>query len=223
MKEKKMKKPNRDLEFLFELGAFRFVDRSWRQFYNKDLANNAEHSFRVAWIALLIAQKEGVKDTGKVMKMALLHDLAESRTGDAHHMSRHYVKRDEDGAILDIFSDTMIEQEMLALWKEYEDRKSIESKIVKDADGLDVDLELAEQEINGKQMRQRYAEYRKNVGYSKFYTKTAQSIWRLIQSTDPHTWYLETILGRKIRPAKKPAKKSIEKTTTKSAKKTTNK
>ncbi len=209
MASKKPPQSNRDLDFLFELGAFRFIDRSWRQFYNKDLANNTEHSFRVAWIALLIAKHEGVKDTGKVMKMALMHDLAESRTGDAHHMSRHYVKRDEDGAMTDIFADTILGKEMLALWKEYEERKSMESKIVKDADGIDVDLELAEQEINGKQMRDRYAAYRKSAGHDKFFTKTAQRIWKTIQKTDPHTWYLGTIPGRQAaKPVGRTAKKA---------------
>ena len=34
----------RDTEFLFEIGCFRFLPRSWKRFLNSDFANNAEHT-----------------------------------------------------------------------------------------------------------------------------------------------------------------------------------
>jgi len=49
--------------------------RSWNQFFDKDLANVTEHTYRVIWIALTLAKREGVEDTGKILKMALVHDL----------------------------------------------------------------------------------------------------------------------------------------------------
>ena len=72
----------RDIEFLFEVGSLRNVQRGWRQHFGLDVANNLEHTFRVMVLALMIARKEGVKDEEKVMKMALVHDLAETRTVD---------------------------------------------------------------------------------------------------------------------------------------------
>lgn len=48
----------RDIELLFELGAFRHLDRVWKQFLNPDVANCAEHSFRVSWVALTLARYE---------------------------------------------------------------------------------------------------------------------------------------------------------------------
>jgi putative hydrolase of HD superfamily len=41
----------------------------------------AEHSFRTAVLAMLLADLQGL-DSGKSVKMALLHDLAEVMTGD---------------------------------------------------------------------------------------------------------------------------------------------
>jgi putative hydrolase of HD superfamily len=105
-------KASKDLNLLFEISAFRFVDRTWKQFLNPQAANNMEHSFRVAWIALYLARREKVADTEKVMKMALLHDLSESRTGDAHYVARQYITRNEDLAIEDMFKGTVFEQEI---------------------------------------------------------------------------------------------------------------
>ena len=92
----------RDVEFIYELGALRFVDRTWKRFLNGDFANNAEHLFRVTWIALIIAKHEGVTNLERVMKMAIAHDIAESRTGDVDYLSRQYVTRDEAAGLADM-------------------------------------------------------------------------------------------------------------------------
>ena len=82
----------RDLEFLYELGCIRFIQRSWRQFLNADYQNLAEHIFRTTWISIILAKREGVQDISKVIKIALTHDLEESRTGDVNYLSRQFVK-----------------------------------------------------------------------------------------------------------------------------------
>ena len=105
----------RDIEFLFEIGDFRNIDRAWKQFFSANNANNAEHSFGVIWLALLLAKYEKNKNPEKILKMALVHDLGESRTGDAHYVSKNYTTRNEKKAIQDIFKDTVL-QEMIDLW-----------------------------------------------------------------------------------------------------------
>lgn len=180
----------RDLEFLYEMGAFRFFPRSWNHFLGAGFANHAEHTFRVAWIALVIARHERVKNTDKILKMALLHDVAESRTEDPNYLSRQYMERKEELALNDIFADTAIEKEMATLAAEYRAKKSIESKIVKDADQLDVDFELAEQETKGNTLRKNWKITRKTATYVGLYTKTAKQIWLAIQRSNPHDWHL---------------------------------
>lgn len=143
----------RDLELLYEVGCLRFLQRNWRQFLNADFSNETEHSFRVAWIAMILASYEKVKDIGKVVMMALVHDFGESRSGDVHYVSRQYTSRDEKMAVKDIFSGTTLQKDMVSLWKEYEERKTLEAKIVKDADNLDVEFELKEQESKGENLR----------------------------------------------------------------------
>ncbi|MEK7070590.1 MAG: HD domain-containing protein [Patescibacteria group bacterium] len=188
-----MKKKNKDLDFLYEIGSLRHLNRTWTQFLRNDVANVSEHIFRVTWIAILLAKHEKVKNVEKIIKMALVHDISESRTGDVHYLSRQYNARNEKLAIKDILKDSVLEKEYLDLWHEYEDRKTIEAKIVKDADNLDVDIELNEQPLIDERLRKSWYKIRNKAVYNNFYTKTAKRIWKEIGKSNPHNWH---ILGR---------------------------
>jgi putative hydrolase of HD superfamily len=183
----------RDVELLYEIGCIRFIERTWVQFLHPDFANLAEHTLRVIWIALLIAKHEGLKDTGKLVKMALVHDLSESRSVDVHYVSRQFATRDEAGAISQTLSQTALEQEFLDLWHEAEKRQTLEAQIVKDADNLDVDLELKEQAARGFTLGTTLQPGRAHVGATKLYTKTAKKIWKLIQTSDPNQWHWNSV------------------------------
>jgi putative hydrolase of HD superfamily len=179
----------RDLEFLFEVGTFRYVQRTWKQFLNPDFQNDTEHTFRVIMIALLIARYEKVKDLEKIMKMALVHDLGESRAGDVNYLSRQYTQRDEELGIKDVLKGTAIE-DFVGVWHEYEERKSIEAKIVRDADLLDVDLEIVEQEARGHQLKKYWRKGRQTTIKKMFFTKTAVRLQKEILKANPHSWHL---------------------------------
>lgn len=183
-----MENKNRNLEFLYEIGTIRFIPRIWRQFLNKDFANLSEHIFRVMWTAIIIAKEEKA-DIDKVIKMALIHDIVESRNSDVHYLSRMYTKRDNETAIKDILKSTSIEKEFLEIFNEYEERKSIEAKIVKDADHLDVDIELQEQYVNGIKIKEDFKEMRDRV-YEILFTHTAKKMWKEIQNSNPHDWHV---------------------------------
>jgi len=183
-----MENNNRNLEFLYEIGTLRFIPRIWRQFLNKDFANLSEHIFRVMWTAIIIAKEEKA-DIDKVIKMALVHDIVESRNSDVHYLSRMYTKRDDETAIKDILKDISIEKEFLDIFNEYEERKSIEAKIVKDADNLDVDIELQEQYVNGIKVKEDFQVMRDRV-YEILFTDTAKKMWKEIQNSNPHDWHV---------------------------------
>ena len=175
-----------DINFLFEMGAIRFIDRTWRRFLREDFANLADHHFRVFWIAMTIATHEKGVDTGKLAKMALVHDIAESRAGDVDYLSRQYVTRNEELGIQDILANTAVEKEFYALWEEYEERTSIEAKIVKDADNLDIDFELAEQAAKGSQLKDLKQPMRQIVADTKLYTDTAKRMFEQLKGSNPH-------------------------------------
>lgn len=179
----------RDIEFLYEMGSLRFVQRTWKRFLNVDFQNLAEHHMMVTWTALLIAKHEKVAGTDKIMKMAIVHDIAESRTGDVDYLSRQYVTRDEELGIKDMLKSTELEKEFLELWEEYEDRETIEAKIVKDADNLVIDLELREQYTKGLRTDMMFSDYRDQLEKKIFFTKTAERLAREIKKANPHDWH----------------------------------
>ncbi len=169
----------------------RFVDRTWKQFWRADVANNAEHSFRVAWLALYIARKEGAHEE-QVLKMALLHDLSETRTGDTNYVTRMYTDRDDDAAYHDVLSGTVFESDLGDVARAYKARETLEAKIVKDADNLDVDLEIQEQITNGNSLGSRWIEGRRAGVYPKLFTATARQLFDEIYNADPSNWHRTT-------------------------------
>ena len=189
MKKKTSSVNIRDLEFLFEIGSMRNVQRMWRQHFGMDVANDLEHTIRVAWTALILARMEVVSDDGKIIKMALLHDIAETRTVDHGHVHKAYVVSDEKKAAHDIFDGTTL-QDLEVLLDEYTERVSVESRIVKDADNLDVDLELRELAEKGSTLPQKWFKSRKLVRTKKLYTASAKKVWDLLQKADSASWHI---------------------------------
>lgn len=186
----------RNIELLFELGMIRHLPRQWVRFGGIDFANLADHHFRVAWTALMIAaQEEATVDTGKIVKMALVHDIGESRTNDADYISRQYTERNEMLAVKDTFKDTALAEEFVMLFEEYEARESLESKIVKDADTLDIDLEIQEQEAKGVKIKN-WLHYRDHIAKHHLYTTTAKKMYEAIKNADPHSWHVNSPRNR---------------------------
>ena len=173
------------------MGNIRLIDRMWRRFHTTSFANLADHHFRVFWIAMTIAAHEGDVDTGKIAKLAMVHDIAESRAGDVDYLARQYVVRNEELAIQDMLKGTGLEKEFYELWQEYEERESLESKIVKDADNLDVDFELAEQAAGGNALQELWQDNRNFVSKSKLYTETAKQLFDQLTKANPHDWHLQ--------------------------------
>ena len=182
----------RDLEFLYEVGSLRYLPRQWRRFGLIDAQNITEHHFRVIWLALVIAAREGVKDTDRIVKMALIHDVAESRTNDADYISRQYVEHKEEQAISDILEKTSLQKEFMDLWREYEDRQTIESKIVKDADNLDVDMELRELGARGLELESIWEKHRTPLAAKNLYTESAKQLYKEIRASSPDDWHVKS-------------------------------
>jgi len=136
MSENISKKFNKIVNFIFEVGTASNIIRSHHQILRNANDTIASHSFRVAIIGLILADLEKV-DKDKIIKMCLLHDLAELRTGDANFINRFYRVDEEEKAIKNQWSDIPSGKAMIKLLNEYNARKTKEAIIAKDADSLD--------------------------------------------------------------------------------------
>ena len=139
------------LSTLLELQRLKRLDRTgW---VLRGLAPGAEsvaaHSYGVAFAAMLLADEvraRGVEvDTERVLRIALLHDLAEARTGDMPRtMALYYGAEARQSAERAAFDD-MIRSlgagrgaDYVALHVDYEGRESLEARLVKAADIVDL-------------------------------------------------------------------------------------
>ncbi|USS39828.1 HD family hydrolase [Thermococcus aggregans] len=113
----------------------------------------AEHTFRVALITLFLGdelKKKGIDiNVEKALKIALLHDLGEARITDLPLEAQNYVdkKKAERKAMVDILGAERVEY--FRLFQEYEDEKSLEGRLVKFADKLEMVLQAWEYEKSG--------------------------------------------------------------------------
>ena len=179
----------RDLEFLYEIGTLRNMQRGWGQHITLPTASIAEHMYRVLWTAVILGRMEKADET-KIIHMAMAHDLAETRTADLGYIQKVYVQDDEKKAAKDALAGTIIENFYAEYLHEYEARESLEAKIVKDADNLDIDLELRELQGNGFPMPKDWPEFRKMIRDTKLYTESAKQLWDEIQNSDVHHWHV---------------------------------
>lgn len=197
------KDDKKNIEFLFELGSLRNIQRGWRQHLGMDCANVLEHTLRVIWLALIIARKEGVKNEEKILKMALVHDIAETRTTDLSYIQKVYVNADEDASAHDLFEGTEVQDFYSDVLQEYEKRESIEAKIVKDADNLDIDLEIKELEERGSKLPKKWVKFREIIRNEKLYTESARGLWDTLQTVDVADWHITANKWLKIPDAGK--------------------
>ena len=108
----------------------------------------AAHSFGVCATAMLLADKVKANglavDCERVLRLALLHDWAETRVGDMPRTGAAYFTADarknaETQAFADIVSEVgAAATDYKALFDEYEQRSSLESRLVKAADVIDL-------------------------------------------------------------------------------------
>src|SRR5688572_26034137 len=81
-------------DFIYELGSARRIKRSHIQFIGTSDDSISDHTFRVSFIAMIIGKMEGA-DIGKIAQLALIHDIAEIRTGDMNPINCKYGDQDE--------------------------------------------------------------------------------------------------------------------------------
>jgi len=115
----------------------------------------ADHMYRMAMMAFCIPHDSGL-DRDKCIKIALVHDMAETMVGDLTpwcNVEKAEKSRREEEATQHISSlvDTEAGKEIYELWLEYEHQKSPEAKFVKDCDKLDMLYQAYEyEEMSGK-------------------------------------------------------------------------
>jgi putative hydrolase of HD superfamily len=171
--------------FLFEVGILKRIPRSGYPFLGTGSESVADHTFRVAVIAYLLAKREPEADVQKAVLMGLFHDFPEARTGDHNYVNKRYVTVDEDRAVSDLAHKISFGGEISALINEFNSRQSLEARLVQDADQLDFILELKRQQDLGNSSAAEWLKYSVKRLTSNFAKRLADEIL----NTDSSEWW----------------------------------
>ena len=133
------------VNFLYEVGILSKTPRSGFHFLGTGDQSVSEHVSRTVFIGYSLALLEKGVDVLKVLKMCLLHDLAEARVSDLNYVHQKYVTREEEKAIEDLAKTLPFGEDIKEILKEYNERKTKEAILAKDADNLEWLISLKEQ------------------------------------------------------------------------------
>ena len=100
----------------------------------------AEHSWMMTLMAYFMKDEFPEVDMDKVVQMCIIHDLGECFTGDIPTFDKTKAHEENEENLLYRWVRTLPENyanEMIALYEEMAERKTIESKIYKAIDGLE--------------------------------------------------------------------------------------
>ncbi len=104
----------------------------------------ADHTYSMAVIGMVISDLENY-NSEKIIKMILLHDLAESKIGDftPEQLNKEKKNELENNVFNKIIKNlpNLIKSQYLQIWQEYQENTSLESKLVHQIDKLEMALQ----------------------------------------------------------------------------------
>jgi putative hydrolase of HD superfamily len=197
MKKRTIKKhnPKEDIEkitnFILEYRTLKHLPRGCLSYLKGPVSENiAEHSFYTTIIGWLLAKLEGGNED-KIIKMCLIHDLAEVRGGEKNLINKFYTTPiDEVKIIKEVSRDYNIENFFLVnLLQEFSEEKTLEAKIAKDADVLAQMLLEKESFDLGNFRAKRWL----STSLKRLKTKNGKELGKVLYEIDSDKWWLEIV------------------------------
>jgi len=144
------------IDFAKELGKLKTTKRAgWVKHGIKNPESVADHDYRLSALAMVFA-KDFNLDIEKVMKMAILDDMAEGRVGDLIVEVGSLEKGNKDlqyslekAALNKLFSFINGGKEYVRLWEEFQQGQTKEARLVKQLDKLEMAIQALEYETDG--------------------------------------------------------------------------
>src|SRR3989344_4590114 len=135
--------------FVYETGIHSQTPGSGFWFLGSGSQSIAEHLFHTAMITYALCYLEPKADKDKAVLMALFHDIGEGRTSDHNYVHQRYGRLAEAQAVADMSQSVPFGPEILSFFEEERTRKTLEAKLVKDADILEWLSSLRVEETKG--------------------------------------------------------------------------
>ena len=175
----------RQIAFIKEIDGLKYIERRTRLFHSDRRENDAEHSWHLALMALVLAEHSDAGiDILKVLKMVLIHDIVEIDTGDIfiHDTVRNHVNSEEEmKAARRIFGLLPEEQatELISIWEEFETGETNEAKFARAMDRLEPILQNSTN--NGGTWREYNIEQTQALAKTQSIARGSQKLWAYAQ------------------------------------------
>lgn len=133
----------KQIAFIKEIDKIKYIQRRTKLFHSDRNENDAEHSWHLAMMALVLSEYSDAKiDVLKVVKMVLIHDIVEIDAGDTfiYDQNKNHTNTDEELVAAERIFGLLPQkqaQEFIEIWKEFEDGISNEAKFAKSMDRLE--------------------------------------------------------------------------------------
>jgi putative hydrolase of HD superfamily len=174
-------------KFLFEIGMLKRTPRSGLQFLGSGSESVAEHAYRVTCIAYVLARLNPEVNEARLIKLCLLHDMHEARTGDLNYMNKKYIAVDEDQAVAHMTSELPFGEDIRDAVREFNCGETTEAALANDADQLDLILLLKEQQDLGNKYAAEWIDFARK----RLKTESGKEIAEQILKTDWTLWWFE--------------------------------
>lgn len=172
----------KQIDFIKEIDKVKYIQRKTKLFNNNRNENDAEHSWHLAMMALILAEHANEPiDVLKVVKMVLIHDIVEIDAGDTfiYDMQKNHVNTDQERLAANrIFGLLPQEQskEFIAVWEEFEAGLTPEAKFARTMDRLEPLLQNTSN--NGGTWKEFDVDYSKVFEKKKIINEGSTTIWK---------------------------------------------
>lgn len=169
------------INFIKEIDKLKYIQRKTKLFNSDRPENDAEHSWHLAMMTLVLAQHANKPiDVLKVLKMVLIHDIVEIDSGDIFiydTVKNHNNTEEELIAAKRIFGILPKKQaeDFIAIWQEFEDGITDEAKFAKTMDRLEPLLQNTSN--NGGTWKEFDVPYQKVHDKKKVMNEGSTTIW----------------------------------------------
>jgi putative hydrolases of HD superfamily len=187
--KKKTKKEELEqiVDFVYEMGIHQRTPRSGLWFLGSGSQSVADHLFRVAMIAYALCYLTPEADKNKVLFMALIHDIGEGRVSDLNYVHQKYGRLAEANAVADIARSVPFGKDIEESYIEEQEKKTVESRLVKDADQLEWIATLRAEEVKGNVKARKWAD----IALKRIKTPAGKTIGKLLMKTHPDKWWFD--------------------------------
>lgn len=173
--------------FFFELQVLKRTSRSGLK--NVGIKNSdsvAEHIFLTAQIAYVLGKMEKV-NAEKAALIALFHDNGEARLGDSDLVKRTYLNTNgaEEKVFFDQIKNLPVEKELKEIYKEWVKQDSSEAIVARDADLLELVLQIKCFLDSGNKLLPIWLKFIK----ANLKTKSAKKLLETIVKTNIDDWW----------------------------------